>query len=318
MASGHVFVRTRREGRVVIATLDSPPHGLMNAALVAELEALVGDVERDTGIGAVVLHGAHPARFLAHYDVGELLELATAAGVKVSQRQAEVALRAVRTVARVPGAGDVVERTPAAGMLALERFHELMLRINRVGATFIAAIDGSALGGGCELALACDLRYMADGDFLIGQPEILLGIIPGGGGTQRLARLLGSGRALELVLEGSALSPAQALAAGLVNRVVPPDRLLEEATETGQRLARRSRIAVAAAKRAIYEGGSATLLHGLQVERAGFMATVTSAAGARGMQAYVDGLRQTDELPGYDPAARERLLAGTYADLNDD
>ena len=164
-------------------------------------------------------------------------------------------------------------------MLALERFHELLLRINRVGATFIAAIDGSALGGGCELSLACDLRYMADGEFLIGQPEILLGIIPGGGGTQRLARLLGSGRALELVLEGSALSPAEALAAGLVNRVLPLDRLLDEAVETAQRLARRARIAVAAAKRAVYEGGSATLAHGLHVEQAGFMATLTSAAG---------------------------------------
>jgi enoyl-CoA hydratase len=303
---------------VVIATLDSPPHGLMNAGMVAELDTLVGDVERDPGIGAVVLHGAHPERFLAHYDVGELLELAKAAGLRVSQRQANGALRAVRTIARVPGASGVLERTPAAGMLALERFHELLLRINRVGATFIAAIDGSALGGGCELSLSCDLRYMAEGDFLIGQPEILLGIIPGGGGTQRLARLLGSGRALELVLEGSALSPAEALAAGLVNRVLPLDRLLDEAAETAQRLARRPRIAVAAAKRAIYEGGSATLVHGLHVEQAGFMATLTSAAGARGLQAYVDGLKLTGELPAYDASAREQLLAGTYTDLNDD
>jgi enoyl-CoA hydratase len=303
---------------VVIATLDSPPHGLMNAELVAGFDALVGDVERDAGIGAVVVHGAHPERFLAHYDVGELLELAKAAGLKVSQRQADIALRAVRAVARVPGSGGVVERTPAAGMLALERFHELLLRINRVGATFIAAIDGSALGGGCELALACDLRYMADGDFLIGQPEILLGIIPGGGGTQRLARLLGGGRALELVLEGSALSPAEALTAGLVNRVLPLDRLLDEAVETAQRLARRPRIAVAAAKRAVYEGGSATLARGLRVEQAGFMATLTSAPGGRGLQAYVDGLKRTGELPFYDPTARERLLAGTYADLGDD
>jgi enoyl-CoA hydratase len=303
---------------VVIATLDSPPHGLMNAELVAGFDALVADVERDAGIGAVVVHGAHPERFLAHYDVGELLELAKAAGLKVSQRQADVALRAVRTVARVPGAGGALDRTPAAGMLALERFHELLLRINRVGATFIAAIDGSALGGGCELALACDLRYMADGDFLIGQPEILLGIIPGGGGTQRLARLLGSGRALELVLEGRALSPAEALAAGLVNRVLALDHLLDEAVETAHRLARRPRIAVAAAKRAIYEGGSGTLARGLHVEQAGFMATLTSAVGGRGLQAYVDGFKRTGELPFYDPTARERLLAGTYVDLSED
>jgi enoyl-CoA hydratase/carnithine racemase len=303
---------------VVIATLDNPPHGLMNAEIVAGLDALVGEVEGDAGIGAVVLHGAHPERFLAHYDVGELLAVGEAGGVTVSRRQADVALRALRTLTRVPGAASAVEGTPAAGMLALQRFHELLLRMNRVGATFIAALNGSAMGGGCELALACDLRYMADGDFVIGQPEILLGIIPGGGGTQRLARLLGSGRALELTLEGSALSPAQALEIGLVNRVLAPELLLEEAVESATRLARRPRVAVAAAKRAIYEGGSAPLAAGLHAEAASFMSAVTSPAGAKGMRAYVDGLHETGELPGYDAAARARLLDGTYVDLNEE
>ncbi len=290
----------------------------MNAELVAGLDALVGEVERDAGIGAVVLHGAHPERFLAHYDVAELLAMSEAGGVSVSRRQADVALRAVGMLARVPGGEDAVERTPAAGLLALQRFHELLLRMNRVGATFIAALDGSAMGGGCELALACDLRYMADGDFVIGQPEILLGIIPGGGGTQRLARLLGSGRALELTLEGSALSPAEALSIGLVNRVLAPERLLDEAVAAAARLARRPRVAVAAAKRAIYEGGSATLRHGLHTEAANFMTTMSSSAAARGMRAYVDGLSKTGELPGYDTAAREQLIAGTYVDLNEE
>jgi len=308
-------VVTRRDGRVIVATLQNPPHGLMSNAMLGELDALVSEVERDEGIGAVVLHGAHPERFLAHYDVNELVAAARAAGVQVTLRQAGAALHAVRAVARVPGGPGALGRTPAAGMLMLERFHELLLRMNRAGATFVAAIDGSALGGGCELSLACDLRYMADGDFVIGQPEILLGIIPGGGGTQRLARLLGNGKALELVLEGTALSPDAALEIGLVNRVVPAATVLEEAVETAQRLARRPRIAVAAAKRAVYEGGSAELVQGLQIERAAFMATLTSPAAARGMQAYLEGLEQTGELPGYDPAAREQLLAGTYTDL---
>jgi enoyl-CoA hydratase/carnithine racemase len=289
----------------------------MNAELVAGLDALVGEVERDAGIGAVVLHGAHPERFLAHYDVAELLAMSETADVSVSVRQADVALRAVGALARVPGGASAVERSPVAGMLALRRFHELLLRMNRVGATFIAALNGSAMGGGCELALACDLRYMADGDFVIGQPEILLGIIPGGGGTQRLARLLGAGRALELTLEGSALSPAQAHSIGLVNRVLAPDTLLDEALAAAQRLARRPRVAVAAAKRSVYEGGSATLRQGLHIESANFMATMSSPAAAKGMRAYVDGLRETGELPGYDLAARERLLAGTYVDYSD-
>ena len=313
MDSTHV--KTRRDGRVVIATLDAPPHQLMTSALVAELDALVAEAQSDEGIGAVVLHGAHPERFLAHFDVAELLEGARASGTRLSHGQASVALHAVRAAARMPGGAAAVERTPATGMLALTRFHELLLRMNRVGVTFIAAIDGSSLGGGCELALACDLRYMADGEFLIGQPEILLGIIPGGGGTQRLARLLGSGKAIELVLEGTALSSAEALEIGLVHRVVAPDRLLDEAIETAQRLARRPRVAVAAAKRAVYEGGSMDLPKGLHVERAAFMETLTSPAAQRGMQAYVDGLAATGELPGYDPDARRALLDGTYADL---
>ena len=310
-------VGTRREGRVIVATLQNPPHGLMTNAMVSELDALVSEVERDEGIGAVVLHGAHPERFLAHYDVAELLAAARAAGVRVTARQAGAALHAVRAVARVPGGADAIARTPAAGLLALERFHDLLLRMNRAGATFVAALDGSALGGGCELALACDLRYMADGDFVIGQPEILLGIMPGGGGTQRLARLLGSGRALELVLEGTALSPAQALELGLVTRVVPAAQVLDEALETAHRLARRPRIAVAAAKRAVYEGGSAGLAQGMHIERAAFMATMTSPAAARGLQAYLDGLEATGELPGYDATAREHLLDGTYTDLTE-
>lgn len=310
-----VHVHTRREGRVVIATLDTPPHQLMTFALVAELDQLVTEVERDESIGAVILHGAHPERFLAHFDVGELLDGARASGASLSHSQASLALHAVSAVARIPGGAGVVERTLAQGMLGLERFHDLMLRINRVGATFIAAIDGSSLGGGCELALACDLRSMADGDFVIGQPETLLGIIPGGGGTQRLARLLGTGRAIELVLEGSALSPAQALEIGLIHRVVAPERLLEDAIETAQRLARRPRVAVAAAKRAIYEGGSMDLPAGLHVERAAFMQALTSPAAQRGMQAYVDGLADSGELPAYDPAARAALLDGSYVDM---
>ena len=314
----HTYVKTRREGRVLIATLDSPPHQLMTFDLVAELDQLVAEVERDESVGAVVLHGAHPERFLAHFDVSELLESGRASRVRLSHGQASLALHAVSAAARIPGGAALVDRTPATGMLGLERFHDLMLRIGRVGVTFIAAIDGSSLGGGCELSLACDLRFMADGDFVIGQPEILLGIIPGGGGSQRLTRLVGTGKAIELVLEGTALDPGEALEIGLVHRVVAPERLLDEAIETAQRLARRPRVAVAAAKRAVYEGGSMDLPSGLHVERAAFMQTLTSAAAERGMQAYVDGFAATGELPAYDLPAREALLDGSYVDLTQD
>jgi enoyl-CoA hydratase/carnithine racemase len=309
------LLKQRRDGRVVVATFDNPPHALMNNAIVEELDALVSEAERDEGIGAVVFHGAHPERFLAHFDVGQLLAAAESAGVSMSSRTAGAGLRAVSALRRIPGAEAVIERTPAAGLAELERFHELLLRMNRAGVTFIAALDGSALGGGCEFALACDIRVMADGDFLIGQPEILLGIIPGGGGTQRLARLLGGGWAAELVLEGRALSPDEAYSLGLVHEIVEPERLMEAVLERAHRLARRPRVAVAAAKRAIYFGGSQSLEHGLHTERAGFMETLSSKPARRGLRAYVDGLRETGELPAYDGLARERLIDGSYVNL---
>src|SRR5262249_59709767 len=101
-------------------------------------------------------------------------------------------------------------------------FGEIWRRMNRCGAVFVAALNGSAMGGGCELALACDVRIMAEGPYLIGQPEILLGFPPGGGGTQRLARLLGSGRALRLVLDGGAPPPPPTPPAPVLSPPPPP------------------------------------------------------------------------------------------------
>ena len=108
------------------------------------------------------------------------------------------------------------------------------------------------MGGGCELALACDLRYMtADPDARIGLPEMTVGLIPGGGGTERLGRIIGMGRAVEMILEGRVLAPREAEEIGLVHRVVPPDALLDEARATAERLARRAPATVAALKRAV-------------------------------------------------------------------
>ncbi len=306
-------VRIDRDGAVLVATLDNPPHGLMTRTMVLGLAELVEEVERDETIGAVVLRGAHPDRFVAHYDVAELLAGARSVGLAVSSRVAGGALRTVSAVRRIPGAGAVLQRTPAAGLAELEFFHDVLLRFNKAPAVFIAALDGSALGGGCEVALACDIRILADEGVLIGQPEILLGIIPGGGGTQRLARLLGGGWAAELVLEGRALDPDEAYALGMVHELVPREQVLDRAIERAHRLANRPRVAVAAAKRAIYFGGSEPLERGLHIERAAFMETLSSESAKRLLAAYLEHVERTGELPAYDAEAREALLAGTFA-----
>jgi enoyl-CoA hydratase len=300
-------VRIEERGRVLVATLANPPHGLMDGGIVEGLEDLVTRAESDAGVGAVVLTGAHPERFLAHYDVGELLAGASA-GPSMGRRAALASLRTVGLLRRVRPVRNALTGTPAAGLLELERFHEILLRMNRCGAVYVAALNGSAMGGGCEVALACDVRLMADGDHLIGQPEVLFGFPPGGGGTQRLARLLGSGRALRLVLDGGPLTPEEAAQIGLVDEVVPADELLERAVALGERLGSRVKAAIAACKRAVYEGAARPLADGLRMERAEFLAALGTSEAKEAMAAYVAGLERTGELPGYDRAAMERTL----------
>jgi enoyl-CoA hydratase len=268
--------------RVLIATIENPPHGLMD-------------------------DGAHPERFVAHYDVAELLAAARASP-SVGRATARASLTAVGALRRLPGGSEALSRTPAAGLDAAERFGEVLLRFNRAGAVIVAAINGSAMGGGCELALACDVRLMAEGPFMIGQPEILFGFSPGGGGTQRLARLLGSARTLRLCLDGGPLDPDNAHALGLVDEVVEPDQLMDRALAVAGRLARRPKGGIAAVKRSVYLGGSQSLPAGLREERAEFLAAIVSEESERAMAAYVEGLERTGELPGYDREAIERAL----------
>lgn len=300
-------ISVEHRDRVLLATLANPPHGLMDDSIVAELEALVARADADPGIGGVVLTGAHPSRFLAHYDVGELLEVAKESP-SVAPGLAKPLLRAAGAVRRVPRAAQALENTPVAGLVALERFHAVLLGMERSSAVWIAALNGSAQGGGCELSLACDFRFMAAGDHRIGQPEILFGFPPGGGGTQRLTRMLGTTRALRLILDGGPLSPDEAAELGIVDRVVDSGELLDAALAEAQRLGSRPKLAIGAAKRAVYEGGSLPLPDGLRLERAEFLATLPTPDAIAAMQAYVDATERTGELPGYDAEARAAAL----------
>jgi enoyl-CoA hydratase len=309
------LLHAEQSGRVMTVTLDNPPRNFMTGRMVAELDELMSDLDGDRSVGAVVLTGAADGVFITHYDVDEIARGADATP-RVSSRQAGAGLRAVGAMARLPRAPDVIERTPAAGLLALRRIHELFLRMNRLDKPVIAAINGVAMGGGCEIALACDVRIMAEGHGRIGLPEMTLGIIPGAGGTQRLTRALGTSRALEMMLEGRLLEPREAEAVGLVHRVVPADRLLDEATETAKRLARRSPEAVAALKRAVYEGGSRPFGEGLHIERTGFMATASTPAAIRAMQTYVrEDQNREDATPADLPHLFDRWREGTAVDM---
>src|SRR5947209_6435029 len=299
--SGTVSVE-QRDG-VLLATISNPPHALMDVAIVDALDQLVARAA-GADVKGVVLTGAHATRFIAHYDVGELLDGANA-GPAVSPGAARAALRVAGLLRRVRRAEAALARTPAAGLIALERFGAILSGIEASAAVWVAALNGSAMGAGSELALACDVRFMASGEHGIGQPEVLLGFSPGGGGTQRLARMIGSARALRLVLDGGPVSPEEAAALGIVEGVVAPSELIETAVAEAARLGSRPKAAIAACKRAVYEGGSLPLADGLRLERAQFLSALGTAESKQAMREYLEATERDGELPAYDPAQLE-------------
>jgi enoyl-CoA hydratase len=308
-------IHVEREGRVQIWRIDYPPHNFMTRVMVRELSALVEDVAGDEVTGAVVITGSKPGVYLTHYEVREILAGSEGVGKAMPAGLAGASLRAVGGLARVPGADGALRRTPASGLLELQDLHDLFLRMNGLGKVFICAINGPATGGGCELAVACDLRYMADDAERIGLPEMTLGFAPGGGGTQRLPRLMGQGRALEMLLEGRTLPPEEALAAGLVNRVIPSGRLLDAAIETGERLSRRAPMSVEGLKRAVYQGSSSPLPAGLAIERKWFMAAVSQPEAVRAMRTFAEELEETGHSPWTNDESLARWREGERADL---
>jgi enoyl-CoA hydratase len=308
-------IHVQREGRVQVWRIDYPPHNFMTRVMVRELATLVDEAASDDRTGAVVITGAKRGVYVTHYDVNEILAASEGIGTTMPAAIAGASLRAVGGLARLPGADRALRRSPAVGLLELHDIHDLFIRMNEVGKVFISAINGPATGGGCELALACDLRYMADDAERIGLPEMTLGFASGAGGTQRLPKLIGAGRALEMMLEGRTLAPEEALAAGLVNKVVTAGRLLDIAIEAGERLSRRAPMAVEALKRCVYQGASSPLPAGLALERKWFMAAVSQPEARRAMRAFADELEESGRSPWTDDEALMAWREGTREDL---
>jgi enoyl-CoA hydratase/carnithine racemase len=307
------MLSTERSDRVLVVRVDNPPHNFMNREMVRELDELTRSLEGDRSAGSVVITGGPERLFITHYDVAEILAGVKDVGVVPGPRLAGGLLRTAAVVKRVPGLRSAALRTPMRGLLELHLIHDVLLRMNRMDKVFIAAINGPATGGGCELSLACDLRFVADEAIPIGLPEMTMGFNPGAGGTQRLSRLLGPGPALEMMLEGRTLQPNEALEARLVNRVIPLDQLLPEAIETGERLARRSPAAIRGLKRLVHEASSDSLAAGLAAERKWFMTEAGAEQSLREMAAYVDEVERSG--PAWtDPDAMPAWQEGTAAD----
>jgi enoyl-CoA hydratase/carnithine racemase len=294
-------------GAVLIVRVDGGPHGLFGLEIANQLEKLVDRVDRDPGVHAVVFTGAHPERFISHADVRWLQE-GGADSPSVGRRAASAVMRVARSADRARVLEPVARKTPLWGAVQLDRLHATFLRMNGSGAIFVAAINGSTLGLGAEFAWACDLRVMADGDFFIGQPEVLFGIMPGGGGTQRLPRLIGTHKALVAILEGKPFTPEEALAVGAVDEVVPQNEVVRRAIELAEYFGSRSKQAVTAIKRSVYFGGSMSLAEGLHVERTETLLAFQSQDGQDVMTTYLAATDSTGELPIYNPDIYARAL----------
>jgi len=264
------YLDVTRDGHVVTCTLSNPPHHTLTAGSVLELFEVLNDVEADTSVRALVFTGASEDVFIAHYEVGELSDTA--------ERSIEGGATAASSEASEPERSDM---------------HQLCLRLERMSAITIAAMNGKAAGGGFELSLACDFRLLADGRYRVGLPETSIGIIPGAGGTQRYARLLGTARALDLILHAKLLTPAEALELGLVHRLYPPDRFRVEAEAFAEDIASRAPIALAAAKQAIQQGSQLPLDESLLLEQRCFERTMRSKDAAGAMRAYLGGAGKT-------------------------
>jgi enoyl-CoA hydratase len=250
------FISSELDGAVAIVTLDHPPVNALSAALLEELEAEIERLDADDSVRAIVLEGAGERAFVAGADISEFPSL----------REAAV---------------EAQERGSARGI------QKLGARMDAGRTPFVAAIHGFCLGGGLELALCCDIRVASE-DAQLGQPEIKLGLIPGGGGTQRLPRLVGLGRALFLNLTGDVVDARTAYDWGLVEKVVPREELLDAAVGIARTIATRSPHSVSVLRELARTTRDLPLEEGLRREAEGFRRCLASEDGTEGVAAFLE------------------------------
>ena len=259
--------------RIVVVRLDNPSGDLLDTAVFAELDLLGRRLATSTAIGGVVITGREPGIFAPHFRLGEIAEGAEALGRPVPYGLARLAFTGVCALSRSDRVRAALLASPASGIAELARTHAALDRLGTLPQVVVAAIDGDALAGGCELALACDLRVMTRGEGRIGLVEITAAIPPGAGGTQRLARAVGHARARSMMLRATTYDADEALAVGLVDEVTTSDDVLDTAIAVATEVARRSPDAVAAVKRSL--SGGRTWRAGIADEAGSFVSTAS-------------------------------------------
>ena len=244
------------EGAVAVATLDKPPANSLDFSLYDAIDTLIDTLEDDDGVRSVVFASAHPRLFISGADIKAMEDY---------------------------------DPTPGPMTSRVDRVQSTFLKLQRLGKPTVGAITGHALGGGCEFALCLDFRIMMRGGPTIGLPEVNLGLVPGGGGTQRLARVVGRPKALEMLMLGTRLAADDAAAAGLVTAVGADSAdTMNKAMDLATNLAGQAPLAVRLIKRAINEGLDAGLAQGLVVERDAVVEALLSDDSREGVAAFIE------------------------------
>ena len=262
-------LRIEDNGNYVICYLSNPPTHTLTSSGVNEIHTFLDQIEKRDDLRVLAFTGDGENVFIKHYEVGEL---------------ANTAERNLET------------KKDKQDPKELHAFHTMLLRLRDLDAIVVAGINGNTAGGGCEFSLGCDLRIMADGNFLIGLPETSVGILPGGGGTQRLSRLIGSSRALDLILHAQLLSPKEAFDLGIINKLVSEASFNQELISYCEDLSNRAPIALQQVKKIIHQGLEMTLEESLLGEQKAFDVTMNSKDAARAMRALLDTQENIEDV----------------------
>ena len=262
-------LRIEDNGNYVICYLSNPPTHTLTSSGVNEIHAFLDQIEKRDDLRVLAFTGDGENVFIKHYEVGEL---------------ADTAERNLET------------KKDKQDPKELHAFHTMLLRLRDLDAIVVAGINGNTAGGGCEFSLGCDLRIMADGNFLIGLPETSVGILPGGGGTQRLSRLIGSSRALDLILHAQLLSPKEAFDLGIINKLVSEVSFNQDLITYCEDLSNRAPIALQQVKKIIHQGLEMTLEESLLVEQKAFDVTMNSKDAARAMRALLNTQENIEDV----------------------
>ena len=262
-------LRIEDNGNYVICYLSNPPTHTLTSSGVNEIHTFLDQIEKRDDLRVLAFTGDGENVFIKHYEVGEL---------------ANTAERNLET------------KKDKQDPKELHAFHTMLLRLRDLDAIVVAGINGNTAGGGCEFSLGCDLRIMADGNFLIGLPETSVGILPGGGGTQRLSRLIGSSRALDLILHAQLVSPKEAFDLGIINKLVSEANFNQELISYCEDLSNRAPIALQQVKKIIHQGLEMTLEESLLVEQKAFDVTMNSKDAARAMRALLNTQENIEDV----------------------